>query len=543
MERAKIASALGRLYDQRDGSILKFTNATAVFIVFIAKETQRSCGGVFTLETLTSRFAEILRESQTRVSDAANALAVKILGPAEKLASLQSLVASFNLEVRSATATAKNAEIFYYPGQGRVRVAVAALVQLDAQRGIAPGLDSMPRVPGPGQKLITTSKVSREESLLSKVPNGASRLGMAAILAQKPQAPSSKKIRVGIVDDSKTIRTLLSNILNADDVEVAWVASGPSEALKLLEKDRPDVVTLDLHMPEMNGVELLRIYIKKYPISTVIISSLSKDESPLVFDALEAGAVDYIQKPDMRDMAAIRGVILEKVKAAKDAKVILPARQKTAVTRLAASVVEQGIVVAIGASTGGTEALKEVLVQLPEKIPPILIVQHIPPVFSTAFANRLNSLCPFEVKEAQDGDEILPNRVLIAPGGLHMLVKATRTTRKVAIIDSEPVNRHKPSVDVLFDSVADTLGPMAVGVILTGMGGDGAKGLLRMKEKGAPTIAQDEASSVVFGMPREAIRIGAAEAVAALNDIPRIMMKMVSSKIRKPGLGSYPKQA
>lgn len=332
----------------------------------------------------------------------------------------------------------------------------------------------------------------------------------------------NRRRRVLIVDDSKTIRQLLSKILSSDPgLEVVGAAERPSIAERMIEELKPDVITLDIHMPEMSGVDLLSRYIKKYPIPTVMISSLSMEESNDVLRALETGAVDYIQKPSFEELDRMAPLIIEKVRTAAHVRLKFSGEPEKSSSRIVhAGEVNRNLIVAVGASTGGTEALRFFFTKLPSEIPPIVVVQHIPPVFSRAFANRLAELCPFEVKEAEDGDEVLQNRVLIAPGGLQMVVENRSGGYRVKVFNGEPVNRHKPSVDVLFDSVAKEVGRKAIGIIMTGMGRDGAAGMLKMRQAGARTIAQDEASCVVFGMPKEAIRLGGAEAVESLDKIP-----------------------
>jgi two-component system chemotaxis response regulator CheB len=336
-------------------------------------------------------------------------------------------------------------------------------------------------------------------------------------------------VKVLIVDDSASIRKILTNLFTSDPmIEVVGVAERPSQVEDLINKTRPDVITLDIHMPEMTGVELLKRYLPRHRIPTVMISSISMEESPMVLEALENGAVDYIQKPAFQNLAAQSPLIIEKVKEAAGARVKVTSRPVSQAFR--EQKLRQDLILAIGSSTGGTEALREVLTQLPASIPPTLIVQHIPAVFSLAFANRMNELCPFEVKEAADGDEVRPGRVLIAPGGLQMKLIRQGAVLKVRVEDTAPVNRHKPSVDVLFDSVAAEIGKKALGVILTGMGSDGANGMLKMRQAGAHTVAQDEESCVVFGMPREAIARGAAEEVKSLRDIPQLLVRWLQPK-------------
>ncbi len=347
----------------------------------------------------------------------------------------------------------------------------------------------------------------------------------------------SRKLRVLVVDDSKTIRNLLTKILNSDSsVEVVGAADRPSEALRLIESLKPDVVTLDLHMPEMNGLEFLRKFLPSHPIPTVMVSAVSLEEGSEVLQCLEAGAVDYIQKPSATEISEISPLLIEKVKMAAGVKVKIstlpgqaarPHRRKTG----PAGSMERDQLLVIGSSTGGTEALRKILIELPDQVPPTLIVQHIPAMFSKAFAERMNDLCPFRVKEAEDGDEIRPDHVFIAPGGKQMKIRKRADGKKFIVInDAPPMNRHKPSVDYLFHSVAETVGGECVGVILTGMGNDGAAGLKRLRDAGARTIAQDEKTCVVFGMPREAILLGAAEEILPLQEIPGCLVRWFSQK-------------
>jgi two-component system chemotaxis response regulator CheB len=334
------------------------------------------------------------------------------------------------------------------------------------------------------------------------------------------------KKKVLIIDDSKPIRDILTKILTSEKLEIVGSASNTVEALPLIKNLRPDVITLDIHMPGKDGVTFLQEYLPHYPIPTVMISSIAMGESDQVLRALESGAVDYIEKPGLDEIKTKKEIIQEKILTASTIR-IQP--HNRSITRNTSGLFKRSDkVMAIGASTGGTEALKKVLLNLPPNIPPILIVQHIPAVFSTAFAKSLNQTCPFEVKEATNGDLVIPGRVLLAPGGKHMEVYRDKNVLKVFVKEGEPVNRHCPSVDVLFDSAARVLGSDALGIILTGMGNDGANGLLKMKKAGAITIAQDEASSVVFGMPKAAINIGAVDKIESLDSIPELVVKLLN---------------
>lgn len=351
-----------------------------------------------------------------------------------------------------------------------------------------------------------------------------------------PPVVRKEKIKVMIVDDSKTIRDLLEKIFAKDNsLEVVASIAHPKDVEDSIKKLKPDVITLDVHMPEMNGVELLRKIFPTYKIPTVMISSISLEDGTYILDALEIGAVDYIKKPEFSELATVMPIILEKVKAAAEAKIVSSKKMERA--SLSYQKIDQDNLIVIGSSTGGTEALKNILVRLPAQIPPILIVQHIPAVFSEAFANRMNTLCPFTVSEAKDGDIVEPNHVYIAQGGKQMKLLKRNGALQIQVNDDEPTNRHKPSVDYLFDSVALINPPKLVSVILTGMGGDGARGMRKLRDLGASTIAQNEESCVVFGMPREAIKLGGAEKILHLDQIADEIVSLVSekSKIKKTG--------
>ena len=372
---------------------------------------------------------------------------------------------------------------------------------------------------------ITANNILEQE--LEKAPEVAQ-----AKTADHIKKPSSRK-KVLIVDDSRTIRNLLTKIFSQDpSLEVVGAAADAMEAEKLITKLKPDVMTLDIHMPQIDGVAFLEKLLPKKPMPVVMITSLNIAESSAVMRALELGAVDYIQKPTFSEISSISTMMCEKVRLAADAKIRVRREVEinTKNTTYNEAHIDKSIIIAMGASTGGTEALKDVLVKLPQDIPPILIVQHIPALFSKTFADRLNELCAFEVKEAENGDIVKPGRALVAPGGFQMKVVRKSNGLCVEINDAAPVNRHKPSVDYLFDSVATNIGKKAVGIILTGMGDDGARGLLKMRTAGAHSIAQNEESCVVFGMPKEAIRLGAVELISPLDDIPTHLMSLIMNK-------------
>ena len=365
---------------------------------------------------------------------------------------------------------------------------------------------------------------------------------------------AKEKIRVLIVDDSALIRKLLTEILSSDPgIDVVGTAMDPQIARRKIKELNPDVITLDVEMPKMDGLSFLRILMRLRPMPVVMISSLTARGAEITMDALEAGAVDFVSKPASDISGTLQDFTEEitgKVKAAAKAKVYARSEpdkntrllnkktenlsidekfSATAILRRPAKYFREiqttDKVIAIGASTGGTEAIKEILTSLPADIPSIVIAQHIPPVFSEAFARRMNQISDLTVSEASDNQLMVPGHVYIAPGDLHLLVKRDGAKYRCQLSDGPPVNRHRPSVDVLFRSVAQNVGKNAVGIILTGMGADGARGLHEMLESGASTIAQDEKTSVVWGMPGEAVKIGAAENVLALQDISVTVQK------------------
>lgn len=341
-----------------------------------------------------------------------------------------------------------------------------------------------------------------------------------------------KKIRVLIVDDSALFRGVVSKGISADpEITVIGTAVDPFDARdKIIELD-PDVMICDVVMPKMDGIEFIRRLLPQYPLRVVVVSSVSET----VLDAMNAGAVDFVAKPDMnsgRTSSIFLSELIDKVKIAAHANIPQPksvTEQPKSVLQSGASVTSTKRIIALGASTGGTEALYNVLSSLPPNLPGIVIVQHIPPVFSTLFAERLNKSLRLRVREAQTGDYVENGLVLIAPGDKHMIIKKLGDKLRVELSAGEKVSGHCPSVDVLFNSVAAACGKDAVGVILTGMGSDGAKGLLAMRQKGARTIGQDAASSVVYGMPKVAFDIGAVEKQAPLDSIAQGIINAVSA--------------
>lgn len=335
-----------------------------------------------------------------------------------------------------------------------------------------------------------------------------------------------KPVKVLVVDDSMLMRNILSALLERDsDIDVVGTAVDPFDARDKIKALQPDVITLDVEMPGMNGLEFLRNLMRLHPMPVVMVSTLTSKGAPVTLKALELGAFDFISKPEVNSEAAL-GLFGEqlraRIKMARTANIKPIAKQPTLIFNQGN--IQNNLLIAIGASTGGTEALRQLLAPLSPPFPPIVVTQHIPKHFSKAFAERLNSNCALTVIETVGGEIIQKNHVYIAPGGKHLEVRKSRDGFSCHLMDSEPVNRHKPSVDVLFDSVVDTFGEHAIGIMLTGMGKDGAEGLAKLRSSGAFTIAQDEATSIVWGMPGAAVKIGAVEQILPLSDIaPRLV--------------------
>ena len=332
-----------------------------------------------------------------------------------------------------------------------------------------------------------------------------------------------KKVKVLIVDDSYLFRETLAVELAKDfGIEVVGIAGDPYEAKDMILEHEPDVIALDVEMPKMDGISFLKKLMPQYPLPVVVMSSSEQN----VFDALSAGAVDFIAKPKSRQLFELFiNELIVKIKIASTAKVAYHKKNYTPEESVAiAAGKKTGIsdmIIAIGASTGGTEAIASIINVLPRDMPGILIVQHMPPVFTKLYAERLNRTSRLEVKEAEDGEAVKPGKVLIAPGEYHMRLVRSDNGFSVSCKKREKVSGHCPSVDVLFDSVADKAKERAVGILLTGMGSDGAKGLLNMRDKGAHTIGQDETSCVVYGMPKVAYTIGAVRKQLSLEKIPQ----------------------
>ncbi|MGV3491983.1 MAG: protein-glutamate methylesterase/protein-glutamine glutaminase [Devosia sp.] len=363
-----------------------------------------------------------------------------------------------------------------------------------------------------------------------------------------------RKIRVLIVDDSAAVRTTLTDIISSDPaLEVMATAADPYVAAERMRAEVPDVIFLDIELPRMDGITFLKKLMSQRPIPVVICSSHASEGSDTLIKALEAGAVDVVPKPRVdtaqalhdsrariceaaRNAAAasLKGRVARApapemhVEAKLTADAVIPPRSAARAASARSTLPVTEPIVCIGASTGGTEALRDVLVDLPADSPAILIVQHMPERFTAAFARRLDGLCKVRVKEAEDGDVLEAGRVLIAPGGHHMMLQRTGSRYTVKIVDGPHVSRHRPSVDVLFRSAAYGAGQNALGILLTGMGDDGARGLLEMKQAGATTFAQDEESSVVFGMPKEAIALGAAGKILPLRRVANEIGQYVS---------------
>ncbi len=352
------------------------------------------------------------------------------------------------------------------------------------------------------------------------------------------------KIKVLIVDDSALVRRLLTEMLDdAPGIEVVGTAADPYIARDKIKELKPDVLTLDVEMPRMDGLTFLKNLMRLHPLPVVMVSSLTEQGADVTLRALETGAIDFVTKPKIdlaEGLVEYRDELINKVKvAAGVSKTALLMRSSAldVIKKNSADVVIEKTVsnhyrttdrlIAIGASTGGTEAIKDVLVDMPPDMPGIVITQHIPEAFSEPFARRMDGMCAINVKQAEDNDQILPGHAYIAPGNSHLMVIRDGAKYRCKLNDGPPVNRHKPAVDVLFRSVAQNAGPNAVGVILTGMGGDGAGGLYEMKQAGAQTIAQDEKTSVVWGMPGEAVKRGGVDFILPLNKVMRKIIQLI----------------
>lgn len=343
----------------------------------------------------------------------------------------------------------------------------------------------------------------------------------------------NRKIKVLVIDDSAVFREVLARGLSADsELQVVARAENPFDAIDKIEAFQPDVITCDVEMPKMDGIEFIRQLLPQHPVPIIVVSSVGR----AVFDAMSAGAVDFLTKPSLtmgHGLDAFLQALIQKVKTVSGANIVkipMGKMQNEAVAGMTASaeaISSYTQLVAIGASTGGTESIYQLLKTLPPQMPGIVIVQHIPPNFSKLFAERLDVQTHFRVVEGKSGDLVEPGKVIIAPGDHHMIVKRLGDRFKVEVYQGEKVNGHCPSVDVLFDSVAKSCGDQAMGIILTGMGYDGAKGLLGMRRRGAKTIGQDEASSVVYGMPKAAFEVGAVERQVPLSQMPSVVCRLL----------------
>ena len=355
---------------------------------------------------------------------------------------------------------------------------------------------------------------------------------------------ATQKIKVLIVDDSRMIRDVLKDILaDQADIEVVGAAADAYEARDMIKSLNPDVITLDVEMPKMNGLEFLDKLMRARPTPVVMISSFTERGSEITFRALELGAVEFVTKPKLNEQTPddYGDMIAEKIRAARHARLRQPRHADPEATVLplpAKRPVPKGVktsdkLIAVGASTGGTEAIREFLTGMPADCPGIVIVQHMPESFTRMFAERLNGLCPINVKEAEHNDPILPGHAYIAPGGKHLWVKRDEGQLLCKLSTEEPMNLHRPSVDFLFMSVAKFVKQDAIGVIMTGMGRDGATGMLEMKRAGAWNIAQDEATSVIYGMPREAVEMKAVHEVAPLDRLRECALARVAGKTKE----------
>jgi two-component system chemotaxis response regulator CheB len=353
-------------------------------------------------------------------------------------------------------------------------------------------------------------------------------------------------IKVLVIDDSAVMRSFLGQVVAAQpDMELAGVVSDPVFAIDRIRRSSPDVITLDVEMPRMNGLDFLRTLMATRPLPVVMISSLTSEGADATVRALELGAIDFFAKPaSLDEFKSVGPEIAEKIRGAAQARVFRrlrgtePLRSHPALARGPVAAGDPGAIIGIGASTGGVEALRQILSDLPGDMPPILIALHMLPGFTGAFARRLDAVCEMRVLEAEDGAEVLPGTAYVAPGGKHLLLAQSGGRYVVRLTQDPPLNRHRPSVDVLFQSIARTAGDRAIGALLTGMGADGAEAMLELRASGARTLAQDEASSVVFGMPRQAIALGAAQEVLPLGDFARRLQELcVRSRLQRTAEG------
>jgi two-component system chemotaxis response regulator CheB len=361
---------------------------------------------------------------------------------------------------------------------------------------------------------------------------------------------TKKPISVVVVDDSALVRSLLTEIINREaDMVCVGAASDPLVAREMIRERNPDVITLDVEMPHMDGLEFLSRLMRLRPMPVIMVSTLTEQGADVTFRALEMGAVDYVTKPRIGVSSGLNELassIVEKIRVAACAQVkrwagtpgAPPAREAapalSAPTRAPLPRLSTEKMICIGASTGGTEAIREVLTQMPADAPAIVITQHMPPGFTASFAARLNSLCHINVAEAHNGQRLLPGHAYVAPGGFHLRIDRSGSNYVAVVEDSDPVNRHRPSVEVLFQSAARVLGPNALGVMLTGMGADGAQAMREMKDAGGYNYVQDEATCVVFGMPRMAIQAGAAHEILPLSQIAPALLDRLCKTL--PGI-------
>jgi two-component system, chemotaxis family, protein-glutamate methylesterase/glutaminase len=352
------------------------------------------------------------------------------------------------------------------------------------------------------------------------------------------KAVPERKIKVLIIDDSALIRSILKELINSyPDMEAVGAASNPLQAREMIKSLNPDVLTLDVEMPEMDGLTFLEKLMRLRPMPVLMISSLTEKGSDAALRALELGAVDFLPKPKMGIVDGLREYSDEIADKIRTAFASRPARRVAAVSSAQGSLPELGSristtekIIAIGASTGGTEAIKEVLMRMPADAPGIVIAQHMPEAFTKSFAARLDGLCKIKVIESAGKERVLPGHAYIAPGHSHLLLKRSGANYVTELSQSAPVNHHRPSVEVLFRSVAQCAGKNAIGVMLTGMGKDGAIGMLEMRQAGAYNLAQDEATCVVYGMPREAVAVGAVDEVVPIQDMTRqVLNKLMQS--------------